>query len=187
MSVFELRVEPGIEAERRDQAIGFITGHFQLIAAPFHRHRNPCRFVGKHINCAIRNTFGALDRLELPLSVLPIPLVAAVDLEQRVTQTCFGQHLSVWRGHYNVEVGVSAVSKRAARESGLHTDHGGIGRDGQRELALNRTSAGFCHAHGDLRFQGTAAAPAHCRVSPEMLLCPMRRCLAGRRVRSALP
>ena len=70
-------------------------------------------------------------------------------------QAVLRQQFAVGRGHHHVEIGVGAVGERAAGKGRLDADHGGIGRDRQRQLALDRAAAGFRHAHSDGRFERT--------------------------------
>ena len=79
--------------------------------------------VGGHVERAVGDALGALDRLELPLAVLAVPLIGGLDLEQLVLQARLRHGLAVGRHHDHVEIGIGAVGERAAVEIRLDADH----------------------------------------------------------------
>ena len=149
-----LGVEPRVEAQRRHRAIASLR-HFETIAAPLHRQRQPRRLGGGGVERAVGDALGALDRLELPIAVLPIPLIAGLNLEQFVFQTLALKRRAVGCGDHHIEIGIGAIGQRTAGKRRFDADHMPIGHDRQRQLALNRAAAGFRHADGDRRLQRT--------------------------------
>src|SRR5262249_36555217 len=73
-------IETGVETERRDGSVRFARRNLQTIAPPFDGKRQTSRFVSGKIDRAARDSFRSFDRLELPLAVLAIPLIAALNL-----------------------------------------------------------------------------------------------------------
>ena len=76
-----LRIESGIEAERGYRTIRLARRNLQTIASPFDGQGHTPRLVGRQIHCAAGNSLSSFNRLEFPLAVLPIPLIAALNLE----------------------------------------------------------------------------------------------------------
>ena len=69
----------------------------EAIAAGLRLKRDPRRLVGGDRNIAVGDAGGRFDRLEFPIGILPIPLVAGFHLQQLVVQAVAGERLAVGR------------------------------------------------------------------------------------------
>ncbi len=126
--------------------------HFEAVAAPAHRHRNAARLVGGDIHDTVDGSLRLLDRLETPVAVLAIPLIAGVDPEQLVAQAAAGERRAIGRGGNYVERRGCVVAERRSGEQRLHADHRGGRNDRERQLALDGAAARLGHADSQPRF-----------------------------------
>ncbi len=85
--------------------------------------------------------------------MLPVPLVAAFNLQEFVAQAGLRNPLAVGIDQDHVERGVIALTKRATVEQRPHADHLARGRHRQRQLALHGASAGLGQPNRDAGFQ----------------------------------
>src|SRR5439155_19068617 len=108
---------------------------------------------GRHVDGAIGDAAGGLDRLEVPAAVAAVPLIAGVDLKEFVAQPVTWERGAVRGRDDHVKGRVLAFTERAAGEQRLDADHRARRHYRQNELALDRAAAGFRHAHRELRFQ----------------------------------
>ncbi len=150
-----IRVEAGVERHRRRRNAAVIARDIEAVAAPGHGERDAARLVGGYIDAAVGQALRALDRLVLPAAVAAVILVAPLDLEQFVAQAGCGKLLAVRRSHDDIEAGVLSFAERLAGEQRLHADHRRGRRDRERQVALDRASAGLDQPHRDLRLKRT--------------------------------
>ena len=146
-------IEAGIERDGRERAGRFAGRDFEPVAAPAHRQGETRGIAARDVKLAVGDAARGFDRLVIPVAVLPIPLIAALDLQKLVAQAGPGNLLAVAIDQNHVEGCVIVFAERLACEQRLDADHVAFGRYRERDLAFDRAAAGFGKPDGHARFE----------------------------------
>ena len=132
------------------RARGISRFDFKTITTPINRQADFSFAIDCKVNLAVGNRLGERHRLVIPAVAAAIPLIITLDLDQR--PLCAVERLAITlavRCDYT-ELSGSALRNFIAGEIRTDTDEIGFRLNGNINLTLNRTTAGFTHtnSHG---------------------------------------
>ncbi len=145
-----VRVPADVELHRGHRTIGIGRFDVEPVTTRLRLETQTQRLVGREIGVAIGHAAGRLDRLILPGRILPVPLIARLQLQQLVAQPVAWQLLAVGRDEHDIELGLVTLGDALVAEQRLDADQRGVRSHRQHDLALDRTAAALRHADEDL-------------------------------------
>ena len=120
------------------------------VLAPVDRNGDGGVAVGAKVDLAVGDRLGEGDRLVAPRIVGAVPLVIALDLDQRPLRAFQRLALAIRIDRDQAELGGAALRHLAIGEIRTNADHMALRADADVERALDGAPTGLAHAHRHL-------------------------------------